>query len=77
MTAAALIPLAMLAIIVLIVVLWVHQLMTARRVEDADDAERAWMEPSSYPVSSPVEPPPAANVVRLPLRLHVVKGGRQ
>lgn len=85
MTAAALVPLAFLAIMTLVVVLAIRALGNAKREDPSDEAEYRWMSTDDYvppptsvapPVSAP-EPPPAAQVIRLPVRLHVVQGGRQ
>ena len=81
MTAAALVPLAFLAIMTLVVVLAIRALGNAKREDPSDEAEFRWMSTDDYvppPVASPApEPPPAAQVIRMPVRLHVVQGGRQ
>jgi hypothetical protein len=92
MTAAALVPLAFLALMTLIVVLAVRSLSNAKR-DDAADADFAWTPVSetystapasvateTYVVPAPVaaaEPPPAAEMIRMPVRLRVINGGRQ
>ena len=80
MTAAALVPLAFLSIMILIVVLAILGLAKAKRIEH-DESEYRWSSWDDYvppplpPVAS-AEAPPEAEVIRMPVRLHLVKGGR-
>ena len=92
MTAAAIVPLAFLALMTLIVVLAIRSLCNAKR-DDAADADFAWMPASETYTTTPVsvapvtyvapppvaavEPPPAAEMIRMPVRLRVINGGRQ
>jgi hypothetical protein len=81
MTAAALVPLAFLALMTLIVVLAIRSLQKAKR----DDAPAGfdWLpESETYvipttPLPPASEPPPTAEVIRMPVRLYVVQGGRR
>lgn len=78
MTAAALIPLGIFAILLLLVVLAIFGLAKAKSDQHEEDEATVWIvNPHSMASPSPVEAPPAANVIRMPVRLHVVKGGRQ
>lgn len=81
MTAGALVPLAFLALMTLIVVLAVRSLSHSKR----DDAPAGfdWLPESetyaipSAPLPPASEPPPTAEVIRMPVRLYVVQGGRR
>lgn len=83
MTSAALIPLGILSLLAMLIIYAVRSIGFLKPEDKTYNGEFCWLPESetyaipSTPLPPASEPPPTAEVIRMPVRLYVVQGGRR